>query len=139
VFNPAPVDPGFAALWQLADLVVLNRTEARDLTGKDAEDAATHIRAAGAARVAVTLGADGAVLQAADRMHRIPAAPATVRDTTGAGDTFTAILAAALFARRLSPEAALRCAARAAAITVGRRGTLQAFPTTAELAAILAG
>ncbi len=138
VFNPAPADPGFAALWKLADLVVLNRTEARDLTGRDAEDAAAHIRAAGAASVAVTLGADGAVLQTADRMHRAPAAAVTVRDTTGAGDTFTAILAAALFARRLPPETALRCAAQAAAITVSRRGTLKAFPTRAELAAILA-
>ncbi len=139
VFNPAPADAEFAALWPLADLVVLNRTEAHALTGTDdAMHAASRIRAAGAARVVVTLGADGAVMVDAQEQHTLPAVPAAVLDTTGAGDTFTAVLAAALFVRRMSAREALLAAARAAAVTVGRHGTLAAFPSAAELAAILA-
>ncbi len=138
VFTPAPIDPEFATLWPFADLVVLNRMEARELAKSDnAAEAASRICAAGATRVVVTLGAEGAIMAGADGLHTVPAIAATVCDTTGAGDTFTAVLAAALFVRRMEPAAALRSAASAAAITVSRRGTLAAFPSAAELGAIL--
>ncbi len=138
VFNPAPTSPGFAALWALVELAVLNVFEARHLTGTaDPAAAARAIHAAGAARVAVTLGAGGALLCDAGGITQVAAAPAAVRDTTGAGDTFLAVLAAALLVRGVAAEAALAAACRAAALTVGRAGTLAAFPTVAELAAIL--
>ncbi len=54
-----------------------------------------------------------------------------------AGDTFVAVLAAALMIREMPRQHALLAAARAAAITVSRPGTLAAFPTQAELAEIL--
>ncbi|HTW30002.1 MAG TPA: ribokinase [Acetobacteraceae bacterium] len=135
VLNPAPVDPGFAALWPLLDLAVVNAVEAADLTGAATPEAALHlIRAAGAAHAVVTLGADGAIMDAG---LRVPAAPAEVRDTTGAGDTFTAVLAATLFGHQLRPEDALRVAAQAAAITVGWEGTLAAFPDRDTLCALI--
>lgn len=139
MFNPSPIHADFAALWQLIDLAVLNRAEAEQLTGSpDPAEACRRIRASGAGRAVVTAGADGAVMAEGDAIHVAAAAPASVRDTTGAGDTFAAILAAALFARRLPAPEALRRAARASAITVSRRGTLAAFPSAAELRAILA-
>ena len=139
VFNPAPTSPGFAALWTFIDLAVLNAIEARQMTGlDDPVEAAQAIREAGAARVAVTLGAEGAVLCDARGVTRVGATPVPVRDTTGAGDTFTAVLAAALLVRGLPPPAAMEAASRAAALAVSRAGTLAAFPTVAELAAILA-
>ena len=140
VFNPAPTSPGFATLWGLIDLVVLNAIEARQMTGSmDPFAAARAIHAAGAKQVAVTLGADGAVLWDGQALARVAAAPAVARDTTGAGDTFTAVLAAALLVHRRAPEAALAAAARASALTISRTGTLAAFPSKAELAAILHG
>ncbi len=139
VLNAAPVDFGFTALWPLVDLAVLNRGEARQLGGTaDALEAAMRIRSAGAGRVVVTLGAEGALMADANGSRAAPAMPTTVRDTTGAGDTFTAVLSAALFARHMPAATALRAAARAAAITVSRPGTLAAFPTAHELHAILA-
>lgn len=138
VFNPAPVSPGFTALWPLVELAVLNTIEARQLTSEaDPAAAARAIHAAGAQQVAVTLGADGALLCGVDGITRAAATPVTVEDTTGAGDTFTAVLAASLLIRALPPRAALAAASRAAALTVGRPGTLAAFPTSQELAAIL--
>jgi ribokinase len=138
VLNPAPVDPGFAALWPLLDLVVVNRLEAAELTGAaDPETALGHIRAGGAGCAAITLGAAGAIMDAGSAILHVPAAPASVRDTTGAGDTFTAVLAAALFGRRMAAADALHAAARAAAITVSRPGTLAAFPDADTLRAIL--
>jgi ribokinase len=138
VFNPAPVSAGFARLWEFVDLAVLNRVEARQLAGTDdTREAACRIFAAGARRVVVTLGRDGALLCDAGGVTTVAAAPTLVRDTTGAGDTFVAVLAAALMIREMPRQHALLAAARAAAITVSRPGTLAAFPTQAELAEIL--
>ena len=138
VFNAAPASPGFAALWGLVDLAVLNAVEARQMTGRDDPVAAAHaIRDAGAPRVAVTLGAAGAVLCDAAGATRVAATPVAVQDTTGAGDTFTSVLAVALLGHHLPPAAALQAASRAAALTVSRPGTLASFPTIAELAVLL--
>lgn len=138
VFNPAPTSPGFAALWHEVELAVLNGIEARQLTGcDDPAEAARGIRAAGAARVVVTLGESGALLCDADGITHVAATPVAVEDTTGAGDTFTAVVAAALLVLGLPRIAAMVAASRAASLTVSRPGTLAAFPTAAELAAIL--
>ena len=59
-------------------------------------------------------------------------------DTTGAGDTFLAVMLASALLRGVAPDAlALAHASRAAAITVSRRGTVSAFPGSRELAALL--
>ncbi|SUQ58668.1 ribokinase [Raoultella terrigena] len=68
-----------------------------------------------------------------------PAAAAEALDTTGAGDTFLAVMLASALRRGVAPDAlALAHASRAAAITVSRRGTFSAFPDGHELAALLA-
>lgn len=73
-----------------ADLCLPNLAEARVLTGLEgADDAAAHL-AGDYGEVVVTLGADGAVWSDGHRHVRCPARPAAVRDTTGAGDAFTA-------------------------------------------------
>lgn len=67
-----------------------------------------------------------------------PAVPAEALDTTGAGDTFLAVMLASALLRGVAPDAlALAHASRAAAITVSRRGTVSAFPGSRELAALL--
>jgi ribokinase len=138
VLNPAPAEPSFAQFWNLVDLAVLNAVEARQLGGQaDPAAAARRICDAGAGLAVVTLGAEGALLCSEETIIAEPAPVTTVRDTTGAGDTFTAVLVAALFARNLPHLLALRAAARAAALTISRPGTLASFPTSAELAAIL--
>jgi fructokinase len=89
---------------------------------------------AGVGVVVVTLGAHGALAVHAAGELRIAPVPTQVVDTVGAGDTFQAAMLAALAERRaLSPAATralspadwqqvLNFAARAAAITCGRRG-----------------
>ncbi len=139
VLNPSPVQAGWTTLWSLVTLAVLNEAEAAGLAGAaDPAGAAQALHAAGAERVVITLGGRGALSLGPGGMASVPAAPAVARDTTGAGDTFAAVLAAALFHRGLAIEPALRAAAAAAAITVSRPGTWSALPTRSELAAILA-
>jgi ribokinase len=69
----------------------------------------------------------------------VAAAQAEIVDTTGAGDCFmaTALASAALRGVELDARA-LAHGAQAAARTVARPGTMRAFPTAAEMTAILA-
>ncbi|HUC17325.1 MAG TPA: PfkB family carbohydrate kinase [Acetobacteraceae bacterium] len=136
IFNPAPVKDQFARLWPLASLVVLNEQEAERLAGTAGEEGLRRILAAGAESAVVTLGAQGALLLHEAGLETCAAAPAEPVDTTGAGDTFTAILAAARFAHRLGWTDALAAAAAAASITVGARGVFASFPTRPAISRI---
>jgi ribokinase len=140
LFNPSPMREGFFDLLPMIDLLVVNEGEAIELAGPLApEPLLQHLQAAGAGAVVMTLGARGAMALGRFGAAAVPAEPVEAVDTTGAGDSFMAVLAAALFQRQLSIAAALRIAAAAAAITVSRRGTLSAFPSAAELAALFRG
>ena len=137
-FNPSPIRPFFAELWPLIDIAFLNTGEAEILTGASGEPALRHLLSAGVKQAVLTQGAEGAVFASPDELITIPAAPCPVIDTTGAGDTFMAVALASSGLRGTALDRrAVEHATRAAAITVGRRGTLSAFPSAAELADIL--
>nr|MBA2497910.1 hypothetical protein [Acidimicrobiia bacterium] len=106
------------ALLAAADIVVVNRVEAAAL-GLAASD-----------RVVVTLGADGAVVAG----ERIAAYPAEPVDPTGAGDTFVAALATAVYEGAELVEAA-RFAAAAGACAVEVAGAEPSLPTRAMVEA----
>ncbi|WP_312239604.1 PfkB family carbohydrate kinase [Pantoea sp.] len=127
VFNPSPVNQGFADLWPLVDIAVVNQLEA-DL-----------LEPAGMSTLVITQGAAGAWLIDNAQRQFCPAIPVQTQDVTGAGDTFLAVMLASALLRGVRPDRlALRHASAAAAITVSRTGTLNAFPTRDELAALLA-
>lgn len=128
VFNPSPVSPAFVDCWPWIDIAVVNQGEATLLQP----------RLSSHGSLITTLGAGGAELQRDQQRWRVPAMQADVVDTTGAGDTFLAVLLASSLLRQTAPDSlALRHATAAAALTVSRRGTWRAFPTRAELQAIL--
>ncbi|UYK96151.1 PfkB family carbohydrate kinase [Pantoea stewartii] len=126
VFNPSPVNAGFHACWPQVDIAVVNQHEAQQL-------------APGAVKMlVVTHGSAGAWLIQGEQRTFCPAQPAHAVDTTGAGDTFLAVmLASALLRGGEIDKLALTHASKAAALTVSRHGTRQAFPTAEELAALL--
>lgn len=131
--NPSPIRWDYGRIWPLVDCVILNRTELHTLTGCiDIDDGIAVLNAWGVVESIVTLGADGAVLATGQSRFTVPAAEATVVDTAGAGDTFCGVFIAAAH-RFQDPAAAMRLAARAAAITIGRSGTWSAFPNMAEI------
>ena len=88
--------------------------------------------------VAVTLGAEGAVLLR-DGIQIARAQPPRVEvlDTTGAGDAFCAALVVSLVEGR-DHDSALRRACVAGALSVTRRGAQPSFPSAAEVDAMLA-
>lgn len=149
VSNPSPWMPWQRTLTGRARSVFVNEGEARAATGAADEAAVRTLLERGSRDVVLTRGPRGALLgtrdaagggEARHAIRCVPAAPATIVDTTGAGDTFLAVALASAAVRGGVPDGlALEHAARASAITVARHGTVAAFPTVAELARILAG
>lgn len=87
-----------------------------DLSRTEAESLARETGAAGADWTLVTRGDEGALLYGAGRMFAVPAAPAALVDTLGAGDTFIARTLYGLV-KGEAPPALLSAAAAAAAET----------------------
>ena len=118
------------------DLLLPNADEARLLA--DADAAADPVALADALRceasvVAVTLGADGAVVAHAGGVDRVPAAPTTAVDPTGAGDAFAAGLIAARTAGAdpvAAATAGCALAARAVATAGARPAGADGQPVT---------
>lgn len=87
--------------------------------------------------VVATLGAEGALLARGGAVERFPGHRVTARDTTGAGDTLTGVLAAGLAAGD-DLRTALRRAVAAAALAVTRAGAREGMPAAGEIDALLA-
>lgn len=141
ILNPAPASGPLPPEWlALVDYLIPNELEAAALTGlpvgspEEAAQAARALRQAGARNVLVTLGAQGvyAALESGATHFEAPRVHAV--DTTAAGDTFIGGFAAQL-AEGAPPEAAVRFAQRAAAVSVTRSGARPSIPTRAELGA----
>lgn len=129
----APFDPAAAtAILPHLDLLAVNEGEAAAL--------AAHLGVAPQAlpvpALLVTRGARGAVWRDGEAEHSVPAFAADAVDTTGAGDTFLGCTLAGLDAGLSVPDA-LRRAAAAGALCVGRAGAAQSIPTRAEIDAFL--
>lgn len=139
-FNPSPLQPWFAKSWPLVDIAFLNQSEAQAITGHTGLAAGKHLIRQGVQTVILTLGGEGSMLVTAKMTCTVPSHPASVIDTTGAGDCFMGTALASIILRQsVIDERALREAARASAITVSRRGTRSAFPTPVEMREILGG
>jgi ribokinase len=135
LLNPAPAATLEPELLELTDLLVPNEHEAAALLGLEAPpgDLARLLSAQLDGRpVIVTAGAAGCYIAEGEGLRHVEATSAVVEDTTGAGDAFIGALAVRLRAGDSLSDAA-QFAARAAAISVERPGTMPAFATSAEM------
>ncbi|WP_407698513.1 carbohydrate kinase family protein [Streptomyces cyaneochromogenes] len=112
----------FLALVEGVDVLLPSRDEACLLTGlPDGADAAAKL-SRHVPLVVAKQGADGAVVARSGTVSaHVPAVPATARDTTGAGDSFTGAFLAALLSGA-GPQDAAREGCRAGALAVERVG-----------------
>lgn len=130
-----PLDPGL--LSQL-DVLVVNAGEAATLAdavsdiGRSPRAAGQALRAQGAGVVAVTLGAEGALLCDQHGQRHINPYQVQAVDTTGAGDAFIGALAVAL-AAGFAPEPAVRFANAAGAAAATSLGAQEALPRLEDL------
>ncbi len=140
VLNLAPAAALAPQVLAVADPLVVNESEAAFLMSTDGRRlpaeplvAARELRRLGPRSVVLTLGPAGAVLDDGEHQAHLPALPATVVDTTGAGDAFVGALAVGL-AQARSLTAAVERAVALATLAVGRRGAQASYPTREELA-----
>lgn len=130
VLNASPVQPLPDDLVALVDVLVVNEHEARQLSGHTDVEAAADVLADLVGAVVVTLGARGALLLDPQGRRTVAGVPATVVDTTGAGDTFTGVLAAT-WASGLTLDQAAARAVVAGALAVEGAGAF--VPTAAQI------
>jgi ribokinase len=134
VLNAAPAQPLDAALLESVDVLVVNEHEAR-LVGGAGEPALDDVGRALAEHVGVvvvTLGDRGAQWFGAEGEGSVAAPAADVVDTTGAGDTFTGVLAAGLAEGLAWPDAVGRGVV-AGAIAVESPGAVPSIPVRSQI------
>lgn len=143
ILNPAPAAEIPEHILERVDLLTPNWTEAHQLCGlpvqadRDPAQLAAMLQAKGCQNVIITMGHRGAYLCEGRKTQLQPAFCVTAVDTTGAGDTFNGALAAEVSSGSTLADA-LRTATAASAISVSRRGVLNAIPTKAEVKRFLA-
>jgi ribokinase len=142
VVNPGPALPrsldlldGAIATPNVHELAALAGSSGK-ASGQPRADALALSRRSGAP-VIVTLGPRGALLADGAAAEHFAGHQVAVRDTTGAGDTFTGVLAASLAAGH-DLRASVRRAVAASALAVTRDGARAGMPTTAQISALLA-
>jgi ribokinase len=141
ILNAAPAQTDLDDVLPLVDVLVVNEPELAALTDASVEEAdgpelrqlALPVRQA----LVVTQGASGASVvdrrkTAVTTVGQVPAPEVEVVDTTGAGDCFVGVLAAAL-RQGTDLRLAVGVAVHAASLSVGRSGASPSMPRLEEL------
>jgi ribokinase len=152
ILDPAPVpEKGLPRALYQVDVLTPNQTEAETLLRKpgaamgrmkrtkrpDARQLGEELLEHGPAAVVLKLGKKGALL-VDNEIELVKGFPATVVDTTAAGDAFNGALAVAL-AEEMELSRAVRFANAAGAKTCEKFGAQPALPTRIEVEALLGG
>jgi ribokinase len=134
ILNLAPVLPLPRAMLSQVDVLVVNEHEAtalaahRHLACEEATDQVVALARDLGNTVIITLGEKGAIGARDDVVWRVEALPVAAIDTTGAGDCFVGVLAAALV-RGATMPIAMRRAAVAGSLACTTVGAMPSFPT----------
>ena len=139
LLNLAPAGPLDRSALGALDLLILNESEAAWLgqqLGRAGD--AQALQEALWIDVAVTLAERGAAVATQAGVISVPAFPVQVVDSTGAGDAWCGVLAAALDLG-MPMEAALRRANAAGAMACTKAGAAPSMPTSAAIDALLSG
>ena len=83
-------------------------------------------------RFILTLGKKGSIFKSEKDMLFQPSYCGTVKDTTGAGDTYTGFFIAN-YINGVSPQECMRIAAMASTVQISRDGAAIAIPTKQEV------
>jgi ribokinase len=140
ILNAAPAQRLSDSFLEVTDLLVVNESELKAMSGRHIDEASPDSDIVTAARmlardrrgVIATLGARGAIAVDGAAVVSIPGRKVQVVDTTGAGDCFVGALAAFL-ADGADRRTAIYQANDAAALSVQRPGAAPSMPTISQL------
>ncbi|QSA96292.1 carbohydrate kinase family protein [Methylococcus sp. EFPC2] len=127
VLDAGSLHEGTRALMTEVDYLVASEKFARQCLGRDDEPAALDHLAAHAPAAVITLGERGLIWRRGEKRGALPAFPIHAVDTTGAGDVFHGIFAAALAVRMDWPDV-LRHASAAGALCCAATGARTGIP-----------
>ncbi|HEX3207737.1 MAG TPA: ribokinase [Geminicoccaceae bacterium] len=138
ILNLAPAGRVPDSVLDALDVLLVNEIEAATAAGGrgDPADLARELAARHGLTCIVTVGSQGALAVGPADACRVPALAVETIDTTGAGDAFAGVLAAALD-RGLALTEALRHASVAAGLACTRLGAQTSQPDAAAIAARL--
>lgn len=142
VLNAAPICDLPDELLRLVDHLVINETEAMQLSGiaihelEDVEQASAVLLGKGISCVAITMGAKGAYAIDHNQRVYLPAFPIKVVDTVGAGDAFVAAYALAAAQGKTIADT-LKFANAVGALATTRLGAQSGSPSDEEVKAFL--
>ncbi|MEE4195217.1 MAG: ribokinase [Anaerolineae bacterium] len=143
LLNAAPARQLSDSLLKLVDILVVNETEAMQLSEygidelEDIEQASAVLMGKGIGSIVITMGGKGANVVDTDHRIYVPAFPVKVIDTVGAGDAFAGAYAVAI-ARGSSLADALKYANAVGALATTKSGAQSGSPTAAEVETFLA-
>ena len=144
MLNAAPMCELPDTLLALVDHLIVNETEAQQLSGyeikelEDIEQASAILLGKGIKKIVLTMGGKGANVVDSDHRHYIPAFPVNVLDTVGAGDAFVGAYAVAIAQGRTLIEA-LKFGNAVGALATTKPGAQTGSPTAEEVQQFLAG
>ena len=131
------IGPNTPALIAAATFPILAERIPQALTGEaDPERALRMMRGQHRGMLCVTMGAKGSMLLVDDMLYHARGFQVEAVDTTGAGDVFRGALIFSLL-RDDAPEAMLRFANAAAAVSCTREGAIAGVPTLEEINRLL--
>ena len=134
-FNPSPFAESLRRLpLQLVQWWFCNELEGAALFGSadPKQMGEAFLRMYPDSHLILTLGADGSLFVSREQTFFQPAYPTQAVDTTAAGDTFTGYFLAAILQGK-SCAYAMERAAKAASVTVSRKGASDSIPYAREL------
>lgn len=141
VLNPAPAVELPADVLSVVDHLLPNESEAAAIVhappGASAAALVDGLRARFTGAIVLTLGENGALVDAGGAREHVDAHPVEAVDTTGAGDAFAAAYTVAT-AEGAEPVEAARFAAAAGALAVTRDEVIPALPHRTDVDALLA-
>ncbi|MDB5411906.1 MAG: Ribokinase [Rubritepida sp.] len=138
LLNLAPAGTMDPAALRALDLLILNESEAGWLGNQlGLAASASTLHAGLGIGIAMTQGERGVVVATTAGVVSVPAFEVTAVDTTGAGDAWCGVLAAALD-RGMPLEASIRRANAAGALACTSAGAAPSMPTAAEIDRLIA-
>ena len=129
LYNPAPARVTDLEMLDFVDFITPNEHECEELFKTDQLD---ELLAKYPNKLLVTLGVKGVTFHNGSEVVLVPAIPAKVADTTGAGDTFNGAFAYAITAG-LDIKAASQFSVIASHLSVQKFGAQGGMPTLAEI------
>lgn len=136
VLNPAPAIYDDESLLENVDLITPNFEETKKIYHLNEnctlDEVTTALKNKFHSTLIVTLGKEGALLIEDGKSYHFPGIVVETVDTTGAGDTFTAGIAASI-ARGKSIQEAIQYAIIAAGLSVTKSHVLESLPTNEEI------